>query len=230
MKKRPLCAICILFLVIQSIRVLFSGVEETQPSALEKVVSYGEKQVELAGTVYRIEEKKKVTAVFLKDSTVSVAGQMLNESELLVYISKNETEQSTEIKIGNRAAVSGEAEIFETARNPGNFDQKTYYLRQGIHVLVWAEQFRILSLDIKPVRQFLSEVRGRWNELLVRHLGDYYGGTMSAILLGEKSGLDARMKTMYQKCGISHLLAINCTRIKLCVLCRYCINIKRKNT
>ena len=209
MKKRPLCAICILFLVIQSIRVLFSGVEETQPSALEKVVSYGEKQVELAGTVYRIEEKKKVTAVFLKDSTVSVADQMLNESELLVYISKNETEQSTEIKIGNRAAVSGEAEIFETARNPGNFDQKTYYLRQGIHVLVWAEQFRILSHDKKPVRQFLSEVRGRWNELLVRHLGDYYGGTMSAILLGEKSGLDARMKTMYQKCGISHLLAIS---------------------
>ena len=209
MKKRPLCAICILFLVIQSIRVLFSGVEETQPSALEKVVSYGEKQVELAGTVYRIEEKKKVTAVFLKDSTVSVADQMLNESELLVYISKNETEQSTEIKIGNRAAVSGEAEIFETARNPGNFDQKTYYLRQGIHVLVWAEQFRILSRDTNPVRQFLSEVRGRWNELLVRHLGDYYGGTMSAILLGEKSGLDARMKTMYQKCGISHLLAIS---------------------
>lgn len=214
MKKRPLCAICILFLVIQSIRVLFSGVEETQPSALEKVVSYGEKQVELAGTVYRIEEKKKVTAVFLKDSTVSVAGQMLNESELLVYISQNETEQSTEIKIGNRAAVSGEAEIFETARNPGNFDQKTYYLRQGIHVLVWAEQFRILSHDKKPVRQFLSEVRGRWNELLVRHLGDYYGGTMSAILLGEKSGLDAGMKTMYQKSGISHLLAINSTNLK----------------
>ena len=209
MKKRPLCAICILFLVIQSIRVLFSGVEEMQPSALEKVVSYGEKQVELAGTVYRIEEKKKVTAVFLKDSTVSVADQMLNESEILVYISQNETERSTEIKIGNRAAASGEAEVFEPARNPGNFDQKTYYLRKGIHVLVWAEQFRILSHDKKPVRQFLSEVRGRWNELLLRHLGDYYGGTMSAILLGEKSGLDAGMKTMYQKSGISHLLAIS---------------------
>lgn len=209
MKKRPLCAICILFLVIQSIRVLFSGVEEMQPSALEKVVSYGEKQVELAGTVYRIEEKKKVTAVFLKDSTVSVADQMLNEPEILVYISQNETERSTEIKIGNRAAASGEAEVFEPARNPGNFDQKTYYLRQGIHVLVWAEQFRILSHDKKPVRQFLSEVRGRWNELLLRHLGDYYGGTMSAILLGEKSGLDAGMKTMYQKSGISHLLAIS---------------------
>ena len=209
MKKRPLCAICILFLVIQTIRVLFFGVEEMQPSALEKEVSYGEKQVELAGTVYRIEEKKKVTAVFLKDSTVSVAEQMINESEILVYISKNETEQLAEIKIGNRIAVSGEAETFEPARNPGNFDQKMYYLRQGIHVLVWADQYKIQSNDIKTVRQFLSEIRGRWNDLLLRHLGDYYGGTMSAILLGEMSGLDAEMKTMYQKCGISHLLAIS---------------------
>ena len=58
MKKRPLCAICILFLVIQSIRVLFFGVEEMKPSALERAISC-EAQVELAGTVYKIEEKKK---------------------------------------------------------------------------------------------------------------------------------------------------------------------------
>lgn len=209
MKKRPLCAICILYLIIQGIRVLFSGVEAMQPSALETAVSYGEKQVDLAGTVYRIEEKKKVTAVFLKDSTVSAADQIINESEILVYISRDETEQSTEIKIGNLIAVSGEAEIFESSRNPGNFDRKTYYLRQGIHVLVWAEQIGIRSYDTKPVRQFLSELREKWNDLLIRHLGEYYGGTMSAVLLGEKSGLDAEMKTMYQKCGIGHLLAIS---------------------
>lgn len=209
MKKRPLCAICILFLVIQGIRVLFFGVEDMKVSALEKEVAYGKTQVGLAGTVYRIEEKKKVTAVFLRDSIVSVADQIINESEILVYISGNETERPTEIKIGNRVSVSGEAEIFESARNPGNFDQKTYYRRQGIHVLVWAEKIRIQSHDTKPVRQFLSEIRGKWNDLLIRHLGEYYGGTMSAILLGEKSGLDAEMKTMYQKCGISHLLAIS---------------------
>ncbi|HJC43324.1 MAG TPA: DNA internalization-related competence protein ComEC/Rec2 [Candidatus Mediterraneibacter gallistercoris] len=209
MKKRPLCAICILFLVIQGIRVFFFGVEDMEPSALEKAVSYGEKQVELAGAVYRIEEKERVTAVFLKDSTVSVADQIINESEILVYISKNETEKSTAIKIGNRVAVSGEAATFEPARNPGNFDQKAYYMRQGIHVLVWAKQIRVQSFDTRPVRQFLSELREKWNNLLIRHLGKYYGGTMSAVLLGEKSGLDAEMKTMYQKCGISHLLAIS---------------------
>ena len=40
-------------------------------------------------------------------------------------------------------------------------------------------------------------------------MGSYYGGTMSAILLGEKSGLDEEMRKLYQKNGMGHLLAIS---------------------
>ena len=129
MRKRPLCGICILFLLIQGIRVLFFGAEEMKPSALERAISC-EAQVELAGTVYKIEEKKKVMAVFLRDNIASVADQIVRESDLLVYISKNETDKSTKVRIGNRLRVSGEAECFESARNPGNFDQKIYYIKQ----------------------------------------------------------------------------------------------------
>lgn len=208
MKKRPLCAICILFLVIQGIRVLFFGVEEMNPSPLEKALSR-ESVMELTGTVYRIEEKKKITAFFLKDNIVSSAGQTVRESKVLVYISRNESEQSVPAKIGNRLLIRGEAQVFERARNPGNFDQKTYYQRQGIHVLIWAEKVGIVSGRTAPLRQFLSELKSECNKCLVRHLGNYYGAAMSAILLGERSGLDPEMKTMYQKCGISHLLAIS---------------------
>ena len=218
MKKRPLCAICILFLVIQGIRVLFFGVEEMKLSPLEKALPR-ESGVELTGTVYRIEEKKKVTAVFLKDNVVSSTDQTVRESKVLVYISGNQSEQSVPVRIGNRLCIRGETQTFERARNPGNFDQKTYYQRQGIHVLIWAEKISVVSDRTAPLRQFLSELKSEWNKRLVRHLGDYYGSAMSAILLGEKSGLDPEMKTMYQKCGISHLLAINTTKIKLCVLC-----------
>ena len=161
MRKRPLCAICILFLVIQSIRVLFFGVEEMEPSALEKALSYG-KRVELAGTVYKIEEKKKVMAVFLKDNIASVADQIIKESDVLIYISKNKTEQSTKVRIGNRLKIGGEAESFENARNPGNFDQKAYYLRQGIHVLVWADQVSIQSYETDPVANSDSSPIGEY--------------------------------------------------------------------
>ena len=110
---------------------------------------------------------------------------------------------------GNTLYIRGEAQLFDKARNPGNFDQRQYYRRQGIRVLVWAEEMAVRSADTDRLRQGLAELRDKWNRLLIRHLGDYYGGTMSAVLLGEKSGLDAGMKTMYQKCGISHLLAIS---------------------
>ena len=208
MKKRPLCAICILFLVLQGIRVLFFGVEEMKPSPLEKAL-LRESQTKLTGTVYKIEEKKKVTAVFLKDNAVSVADQTVRESKVLVYISANESEQAMKVKIGNRMKIRGEGQAFERARNPGDFDQKAYYQRQGIHALIWAEEISIVSGRTAPVRQFLLELKSEWHRRLIRHLGDYYGAAMSAILLGEKSSLDPDMKTMYQKCGISHLLAIS---------------------
>lgn len=216
MRQRPLCAICVIFLIIQTVRVLFSGVEDLEPSALEKL-AVNEDSLSLTGTVYKIEQKEKVTAFYLKDNAVSAAGRDLAESRILVYFSGGKSDN--QIKIGNVLHIRGEMQRFDTARNPGNFDQQAYYRRQGIHVLVWAERADVLSKETDRLRQWLYELRQRWDRLLVRHLGRYYGGTMSAILLGEKSGLDREMKTMYQKCGISHILAINCTKIKLCVLC-----------
>ena len=205
---------CILFLVIQAVRTVVLGQpEELKPSALERAVSGGE-QVTLTGTVERVEEKEKVTAVFLRDNAVSVDGQITEESHILVYIRKNNNpgeEDTAELcpAPGNIVRVSGETQLFESARNPGNFDQKFYYQKQGIHVLVWAEELHIISAETDRLQVFLSDLRSRWKELLLRHLGEYYGGTMSAILLGEKSGMDDGMKKLYQKNGISHILTIS---------------------
>lgn len=210
MRKRPLCTICILFLVIQAVRVCFFGAG-AEPSALESVLAEDaastleNKRVTLEGTVYKVDKKANVTAVCMKDNAISVSSQKFNESKIMVYIRPDQTE----IKIGNKVKIYGEASVFETARNPGNFDQRAYYARQGIHVLVWAETVDIISDETEQVRQFLCELRSGWQEVLTEHLGEYYGGTMSAVLLGDKSGLDEEMKKLYQKNGIGHLLAIS---------------------
>ena len=81
MKKRPLCAICVLFLLIQTIRVLFSGAGDTEISELEEAAS-GVAGVILTGSVYRIEKKEKVTAFYLKDNAVSAAGRELAEERV----------------------------------------------------------------------------------------------------------------------------------------------------
>ena len=185
----------------------FFGAGE-EPSALEMALLEdpgADVEVALEGTVYRIEEKAKVTAVYVKDSTVSVSSRKFNESKLMVYIRPDQTK----IKIGNKVKIYGEASVFDRARNPGNFDQRTYYVRQGIHVLVWAESVKIISRETDAARQFLAELRSEWRGMLIGQLGEYYGGTMSAVLLGDKSSLDGEMKKLYQKNGIGHLLAIS---------------------
>lgn len=206
MKKRPLCAICVLFLMIQAVRVCFFGQGQCEPAPLEQAVEGGT-EVSLSGTVCDISEKKQVTAVFLKGCHISMSTATFKEAKVMIYIGSDP--ENDNLKTGNIIRVSGEAETFDEARNPGNFDQRAYYARQGIRILVWADEVECLSGDTDIVRQFLLELRSGWNKMLVRHLGEYYGSTMSAILLGEKGGLDAEMKKLYQKNGIGHLLAIS---------------------
>lgn len=231
--KRPLCMTCALILIFQAVGTgsLFRAgeTEHVDLTETESGSSVWTEQVYFTGTVDRIEEKENVTAVFLTDNQISASGQKISESKVLVYVkpdqikisNQNQTENQNDnrIRAGNRLRIAGEAEVFSSARNPGNFDQKFYYEKQGIRFLIWAEQVELISGRTDRVKDFLQRMRAAWKEKLVRHLGEYYGNTMSAVLLGEKSGLDEEMKKMYQKNGIGHILAINSTKIKLCVLC-----------
>ncbi len=245
MKRRPLCIFCVLFLTVQAIRVLFFGAGD-YTSALGQIVNRnnkGEINLILTGTADRIDEKESVTAVRVKGNAVSfysgsdrkIARQSVFgksdghrssydfsqelprkiwEEKVLVYLEK---EDAAHIKIGNKLKIKGKASAFETARNPGNFDQRAYYKRQKIGTYVWADEVGILSGQTECIRQFLHEFRQGWKKLLVGCLGSYYGNTISAILLGEKGDLDPYMKKLYQKNGIGHLLAKKCTSGYICV-------------
>lgn len=181
-------------------------------------------QVTLAGTVYRREEKPDYKVLYLKDNQVLLNNRIYQESKILVYVEtenqvkvKNQvkiknniaSENTDVIKIGNKIKISGEAKTFQGARNPGNFDQKFYYQKQGIHASVWADQVEIKEDRVYHLRENLAVLRAGWKEMLISSLGTYYGNSMSAILLGEKSELDSELKDLYQKSGIGHILAIS---------------------
>lgn len=188
-------------------------------------------QVTLAGTVYRREEKPDYKVLYLKDNQVLLNNRIYQESKILVYVeTENQvkikdqvkientiaSENTDVIKIGNKIKISGEAKTFQGARNPGNFDQKFYYQKQGIHASVWADQVEIRENLVYHLRENLAVLRAGWKEMLISSLGTYYGNSMSAILLGEKSELDSELKDLYQKSGIGHILAKKRTIRKVC--------------
>lgn len=208
MIKRPLCLIAVLFLGIQTILTAgFQIAKDLEPSALEMSVKEGENLV-LLGKVSRREEKPDYQVYYLTDNQIRLKNQIIKESKILVYI-KLEKSQKEQIAVGNTIQAEGEVSFFSEATNPGNFNQKFYYQKQGIHALVWADEIKRTDSAEWLVREKLTVLRENWKGKLVRALGEKYGNCMSAILLGDKSELDTDVKDLYQKCGIGHILAIS---------------------
>lgn len=209
MIKRPLCLIAVLILGIQAFRVGGGQkVKDLNPSPIEKTAVSGE-TVTVEGTVYRREERSEYQMYYLTENQICLKQQIIYESKILVYIKQYENQTSNLIEIGNKVRLTGKVQFFEPAANPGNFDQKFYYQKQGIHAAVWCESAEVMDSKIWKVREGLAKIRIHWKHMLVSTQGEYYGNCMSAILLGDKSDLDESVKELYQKSGIGHVLAIS---------------------
>ena len=221
MRKRPLCMVVLLFLVIQLIRIGgFQNTTDLKSSFLEEHAQNGS-WVRVTGTVFRREVRANKTQIYLTDVSVHFNDQIHKEPDLLISIKQpthqmdsqqsiqTQSNQQNPIRLGNRVFVSGTLRFFESATNPGNFDQKFYYQKQGIHCSVQGDTIQVVDQHYWKLRERLTQSKEGWKELLDTSMGPYYGGCMSAILLGEKSSLEESMKMLYQKSGIGHILAIS---------------------
>ena len=218
MKNRPLCSLCLVIAILIGILTAGTGakfVSELRPSPVEQ---YGEKDdwLIVRGQVYKKEEKEKYQILYLKKCSVyfqkdqqSQQNQqsqqsLIKESRMLIY-----DEKKNKIQIGNEVEAEGKLSFFETARNPGNFDQKAYYQRQNIHGKVWSETLRITDHTVKRIQNVLENIRVHCRNTLLSEAGEKNGSILSTILLGEKSQMDPEIKKLYQVNGIGHILAIS---------------------
>ena len=205
MKKRPLCTICLMFLIIRSLLLFING----QPFVRLPVSSIfyemeEEKEVLLEGTVYQKSNTEKNQVLYLKNNSITYQKKTFYESNILIYDNSFE-----EISIGAEIKVTGDARVFECARNPGNFDQQLYYARQNIYGYLFVGKFLEIVEPDSLFREHLYQFRQIWKNALLDALGEKNGATLSAILLSEKAAMDEEVKELYQKNGIGHVLAIS---------------------
>ena len=111
-------------------------------------------------------EKTNVQALYIKEAQTVYQNQILKESKILVYIKPNLSRK--QVKIGNQVVIEGTVSFFESARNPGNFDQEFYYRRQGIHALIWAEEIEVVSAETKMMKEKLTELKNCWKHKLIQ--------------------------------------------------------------
>ncbi len=120
-----------------------------------------------------------------------------------------------ELLAGDGVRLTGEIAELSGSINPGSFDSKTYYESEGILFCIEATETERWDEGDSGFTQLLAGIRRTAGEHIQRLLPQPESGVLSAMLLGEKSGMDEELKRLYQKSGIAHILAISGLHISL---------------
>jgi len=238
--KRPLCVIAMVFLFVLSF--LFLGrsyrefgddfgkqevfLEGTVVNKQYKSTTYGEYwQITLKNVILRSENeikiaKKGVEEVKTWKNDVKIAGTEDNRSNKIhtlegKYLCDLQAKETYVCKIGQRVLISGQFSSWEEVSNQGQFDFGRWNCSQGI-----LGQFKKCS--IRNYGNYYSKFReGMWqfrtwlHKKLLEELGEKDGSLIAAMLLGEKSSTEEEIKNLYQRNGISHVLAISGLHLSL---------------
>ena len=134
------------------------------------------------------------------------------EGKYLCNISK---EESLELRIGQRILLEGKYALWEEPSNEGQFNSAKYYASQQILGQFKNGKIKDQSVKYSVWRENLWKIRQKSNLFLIEKLGEKEGAFISAMVLGEKGGLLEEDKSLYQRNGISHILAISGLHLSL---------------
>ncbi|HEX3023262.1 MAG TPA: ComEC/Rec2 family competence protein, partial [Lachnospiraceae bacterium] len=137
-------------------------------------------------------------------------GKSYKCSKIIIY-----TSASIDCKIGNVIKASGTLQKFAKPTNYGQFDAFQYYRSQGISYKCKVDSYKVIDYRYSKYRMFLMDIRRKLVKVYDEILPEKESSTMKAMLLGEKNTLDLNIKELYQKSGISHILAISGLHISL---------------
>lgn len=178
-----------------------------------------QRTIRAIGTIYEKQKKEDKSIIYLKN--VSLDTSVYNKksknkekqesiSGLMVYL-----EEDSMPPIGSKVEVEGKAKCLERRRNPGQFDQAFYYKLQGIDLIIFEGKVQRQSKKYNVYLEGLYRVRSYFINVFGRILPEKEGGVMQAMILGDKGQLSQELKSLYQRNGISHILAISGLHISL---------------
>lgn len=117
---------------------------------------------------------------------------------------------------GRRISCKGQFEPFDKAVNEGEFDAGAHYENEGYTGVLDAEEIRFIKEEERFSPDiYLHRLNTAISKKYHRILNEENAGSLSAMVLGDKRGLDEEIKELYQENSISHLLSISGLHISL---------------
>ena len=217
--KRPLVA-AVLF-VILLIMAYDSLSKDTGFAYIGKTLSLTGRIKEIKSYDVPFGERSYRLKVKADSDEISAFILKIKESELFAGCNLHndvdiDLSELSRILYGREISCTGSFEAFDGELNPGQFDANAYYKNEGYTGILDAKDIRLVkeeesfSPDI-----YLHRLNLAISDKYKKILGDKNAGSLSAMVLGDKRGLDEEIKELYQENSISHLLSISGLHISL---------------
>ena len=172
--------------------------------------------ISLCGEIYKKEYRKEQLRIYLKncyavsDQTSVACNQVMLDLPTDDYL------------IGELLFVNGKVHTFSSATNEGGFDERNFYFSQKIDFAVKNPRTERAATENNgqaglrvPTSERLWRLRQRISEVYRNAMDQTLAGVLSVMLVGDKSRIDTETKSLYQKAGISHILAISGLHVSL---------------
>ena len=122
---------------------------------------------------------------------------------------------SEDLKLGMLVIAKGQIKTFAVPGNQGEFHSRNYYRSLGIHCKVSVSGMSVRNSKYDYVRELLHQLRINAKDILDQIAGKKESGILKAAILGDKAELEEEIRALYQRNGISHLLALSGLHLSL---------------
>lgn len=180
----------------------------------------------LQGSICKKEWKNDSVQYTLKNCYVANSNtnslQWTPCNQVMLYL------DTDEYSIGETLFVFGKMNTFSSATNEGQFDLRKYYESLKIDYCMYTPE--VLKNDGRK-NYFLVWIEGVKNclhQVYLEYMEEPYGGVLSAMILGQKSGFSPEIRKLYQSSGISHIVAISGMHLTLVGMTLYRFLRKRR--
>ena len=213
MLKRPLIWTLGLWILGETVAFMFGG-SLYKETSLDKKMSGDSLSVTVEGKIKDIVASETYVRGSLFSCDVKVSGEddssNLETNGLLVY-----SDALKNIDEGSKLRIVGKTKRFETPDNPGEFNKWLYYRTRDLDYLLYPEKIEVIS-EADGMDALAGKVKRRLSDSIDSvSSSPEEAGIFKAIFLGDSSSLSEDVRSDFQICGVSHILAISGLHLSL---------------